>query len=367
LLLVAAFIVVPALMGVGYYTIHPAHSDFMLYYRDARTGWVFGWSHLYDVSDWDAITRQLGIHSTDPNSGSLSLPLLSWLVAPYALLPMPLAFAAWFVTLACAAGVAWWVAAPSIPVGKWVHLAVAVTFLPLVFGLTLGSAVVLAFAAVATSWWLSRRGHPVFSGLVLSLTLIRPQVALLIPICLLIAGASRVFLGYAAGAAMVAIVTLLTIPLASLSGYLNTMTGVAQHPASWQVPSDLTVISVRPLALAVALAIAIAAVALWVSALGRRSEHRETIAIVAGILASLLITPYIHLQDLTMLLLAVWLCLHWLSGRWWPAVLIPVAAVANFEMSIHTLLPALLEATWLALLLIGMRRIGAVAAVHRRA
>jgi hypothetical protein len=121
------------------------------------------------------------------------------------------------------------------------------------------------------------------------------------------------------------------------------MTGVAQQPASWQVPSDLTVISVRPLALAVAL------------------------AIVAGILASLLITPYIHLQDLTMLLLAVWLCLHWLSGRWWPAVLIPVAAVANFEMSIHTLLPALLEATWLALLLIGMRRIGAVAAVHRRA
>ena len=71
--LVAAFILVPALMGIGYYTIHPTHSDFLLYYRDARTGWVFGWSHLYDVGAWDAITRQLGIHSTDPNSGSLSL------------------------------------------------------------------------------------------------------------------------------------------------------------------------------------------------------------------------------------------------------------------------------------------------------
>jgi hypothetical protein len=61
-----------------------------------------------------------------------------------------------------------------------------------------------------------------------------------------------------------------------------------------------------------------------------------------------------------MLLLAAWLCLRWLPARWWPLVLIPVAGVANFDMSVHTVLPAVLEAGWLLLLLsshlLGSRR-----------
>ena len=96
-LLLAVFVVAPTLMGIGYYHLNPAHSDFMLYYRDARVGWVFGWSHLYDLHDFDIITRQLQIHSTDPDAGALDLPLLTWLAAPFALLPMPQAYVAWFV------------------------------------------------------------------------------------------------------------------------------------------------------------------------------------------------------------------------------------------------------------------------------
>lgn len=351
-LLIAIFVGIPFVMGIGYYRVRPWQSDFLLYYRDARVGWVYGWSHLYDLGAWDAITRQLGIHSTDPNSGSLSLPLLSWLVAPYALLPMPLAYGAWLTTLGALAVLAWRLAAPFEALGKWSQLGLLAIFLPFIFGLTLGSAIVIAFAAVAASWWLSRRQRPWLAGLVLMLTLVRPQVALLVPICLLLAGQLRVFFGFVTGGAAVAALTLLTIPFSSLITYAATMRGVASHPKSWEVASDLTVTSLHPAALAMAAVVLVALATMAVALLAKRTTHADTIALTAGLLGSLLVTPYLHAQDLTMLLLAMWLWLGWLPAKRWPLVLIPVAAVANFEMSIHTPLMALLEASWLAILLI---------------
>jgi glycosyl transferase family 87 len=363
--LFAAFVGIPLLMGIGYYRLRPWTSDFLLYYRDARVGWVFGWSHLYDLTGWDEITKQLAIHSTVPNSGSLSLPLLSWLVAPYALLPMPLAYAAWLASLVAIAVGGWWALAPT---GKrWRHLALAAAFLPLVFGLTLGSAVIIALGAVAAGWWLAKNQRPVEAGLVLALLLVRPQVGVLIPVCLLLAGRHRVFFGFLAGAGAVALLTLLTIPLASIAAYLQTMREVAQHPTTWQVASELTVSAVHPAALALALRIAAIVVAGAVSVLGRMAEDAEGIAITAGILVSLLIAPYIHLQDLTMLLAAAWLCVRVVPARWAAVSLIAVAGVANLDMSIQTPLPVLLESIWLGALLVRSLRVKTSATMLRAA
>ena len=352
--LIAAFVVLPALLGIGYYHINVQKSDFLLYYRDARVGWVYGWSQLYNLADFDAITRQLPIHNSDPNAGSLALPLLSWLVAPFALLPPSIGYAAWFVFLTAIAALAWKMAAPVIPFGQWGHLALAALFLPLVFGMTLGSAVVLALAAVAACWWLMQQNRPIIAGLVLSLTLVRPQVAWLIPVCLLLAGFGRVFIGYLAGAAAVAKATVLTIPMASLVAYAHTIGSVGQHPASWQVAAELTVLNLRPWPVALILGIAIAALALTVSVLSRRSQEPDAIAMIAGILGSLLLTPYLHLQDLALLLPALWLGLRWLPSRWWPLAVFPVVAVANFDLSVRTPMPVLLEVVCLLALLMSL-------------
>lgn len=362
--LIAAFVVLPALLGIGYYHINVQKSDFLLYYRDARVGWVYGWSQLYNLADFDAITRQLPIHNSDPNAGSLALPLLSWLVAPFALLPPSIAYAAWFIFLTGVAVLAWKMAAPAVPFGQSSHLAIAAVFLPLVFGMTLGSAVVLVLAAVAACWWLIQHNRPIIAGLVLSVTLVRPQVAWLIPVCLLLAGFGRVFIGYFAGAIAIATGTVLTIPAASLVAYAHTMGSVGQHPASWQVAAELTVVNLRPWPVALMLAIAIACVALTVSVLSRRSQERDAIAMIAGIVGSLLLTPYLHLQDLALWLPALWLGLRWLPSRRWPLALFPVVAVANFDLSVRTSMPVLLEVGCLCALLLsllGAKRRGVVA------
>jgi hypothetical protein len=352
LLLIGAFVVVPAVLGAWVYRPRPYTSDFALYYRDARVGWSYGWSHMYDLTGFNVVTQQLGLHNHDPNVPSLSVPLLTWLVAGYARLPLAFAYAAWLLTLLAAILLAWRLLAPAAPVGKGWHLLLAALFLPLVFGLTLGSAVVLLVAALAVVWWLLQRGQSVAAGLVLCLALVRPQVCLLIPICLLASGRRRQMAAFVAGVAVVALAVLAVVPLSDLQAYLARISAAAQHPTAWEVSSELSLAGIRPVSLAVLAVAAASIMAVGASILARHTPYRDAVALSAGILGSLVIAPYIHIQDLALLLVPVWLWLPMLPSRLWVALVLPVAFAANLEMSFHTILPATLELLGLILLAI---------------
>jgi hypothetical protein len=347
LLAVGFFVLLPALLGAWVYAIAPHNSDFALYYRDARVGWQYGWSHMYDLGGFNAVTRELGIHNSDPDVPSLSVPLLTWLVAPYALLPFPIAYIAWMATILSAAMLTWRLLAPRVPFGPWPHLLLAAVFLPLVWGITEGSGLVIAVLAIAAAWWLLQRDRPLVAGLVLCLALVRPQVWVLIPICLLAAGRRRFFAAVVAGGALLSLLVLLVVPIPELQAYAGRVMGAAQHPRTWQVASELSLASVRPLLLAAPLLVAVAAVAIVASYQARRSPNRDAIAMISGIVGSLLIAPYLHIPDLALLLVAVWLALRLAPSRWWPAVVLPAAFAANLEVSIHSALPAVLEIAWL--------------------
>src|SRR2546430_17169266 len=76
-----------------------------------------------------------------------------------------------------------------------------------------GQPVALVAAAVAVAWWLASHQRPVLAGLALSLIAIKPQLALLVPLCLLVAGHGRMFAAWlSATAVIVAVAPLLLGP-----------------------------------------------------------------------------------------------------------------------------------------------------------
>ena len=74
-----------------------------------------------------------------------------------------------------------------------------------------GQPVALVAAAVAIAWWLAEHRRPVLAGLALSLIAVKPQLALLVPLCLLAAGHYRVFAAWAAATAVMVVVALVLL------------------------------------------------------------------------------------------------------------------------------------------------------------
>ena len=109
-------------------------------------------------------------------------PPLAWLATPFIALPFEAAIFVWTLLVVGAALFAWWVVAPGSRLARLSHLALFLGLFPTAFGLMVGQPVALVAAAVAGSWWLAERNKPVLAGLVMSLTAIKPQVALLIPV-----------------------------------------------------------------------------------------------------------------------------------------------------------------------------------------
>src|SRR5579864_3033150 len=98
------------LLAWARFALHRAfEGDFGLYYAFARIGLHQGFHNLYDLAaqrrEWDAVGPLLWYPAPYP-------PFLAWLVAPFALLPFPLAYAAWNALLAAALVGTWWLLAP---------------------------------------------------------------------------------------------------------------------------------------------------------------------------------------------------------------------------------------------------------------
>ena len=91
--------------------------------------------------------------------------------------------------------------------------------------------------------------------------------------------------------------------------------------------------------------------AIIVSFQARNEKGADAIALSAGIVGSLLLAPYIHIQDLALLLLVVWLFLRSFSFRFWPLVVCALVFAANLEIARTTVVPAGIETLFLLLLL----------------
>lgn len=324
-----AVIVAPA-----YLSQSAVRNDFRLDYSAALVGLDRGYGHLYDLAAQGSEMARRGFNPQP----FISPPPLAWLATPFTALPFSVALVLWTLLLLAALLWTWWALAPGGRLARAAHLALWLGLFPVAFGLLVGQPGALVAAAVAASWWLLRHERPTAAGVVLSLLVLKPQLALLVPLCLLVAGQRRVFTAWLAVSAVIGVAALAVLGPDGVSRYRDAL-AMTQGPA-WDITRRYSISG--PLGPGVAYDVAAAfAVGLALIAAWRGRARTPEVPIAAGIAGSLLFSPYLGFQDLLMLVVAAWLVIR--AGATVAQVVLFVAGYVLLEVALPVLaLPTLM-------------------------
>jgi hypothetical protein len=300
------------------------HNDFTFYYAAARIGVTHGWQSIYDLNlqqaELDAIGSRIRIAEL---ARYISPPPVAWLALPFTLLPYPVAYVVWSALLLAALVGTWYLAAPGAGRLRLIHLVAALAWLPVIYALQLGQPGLFVALGVAGSYALLREHRQFLSGLALGVIVLKPQLGFLLPIALLAGGRFRALAGAAVAIGVLLIGSGLNVGPDGMAAYAERLSFAADVPVNRQLTIALVIGGLG------AARLVQAAIAIWALALvyRLRKQSPEWIYVLA-ILGGLLATPYLHLDDLVMLGLAIWLYLR-IPGRprWsWAFVLALVIA-----------------------------------------
>ena len=310
-LLTGALLTIRAIADAIYVYIpqYRFRNDFRLLYSDALGGLREGYHHIYDFSTQERALDSIGLGLYW--SPFINPPPLVWLATPFTLLPFTVAIVLWTAVIVGAAVLAWYLAAPGTGLTKAAFGLLWLGVVPVSFGLGVGQSVALVAAAVAACWWFAERDRPVAAGLSLSLIVLKPQLALLVPLCLLVSGHARVF-----GAWLVASLFMVLVALALLGrDGLDAYRSVLAIASQWEITRSYAVsglIGTGPqLHVAQAIVLAATLAAAW-----RWRGRSIAVPMAAGITGSLLFAPYLGFQDFAMLVVAGWLVLRERPTPW---------------------------------------------------
>jgi hypothetical protein len=339
-MLIGFDLLVPASTYVSQYAVR---NDFRLAYAAATVGIKSGYNHLYDLAAQKSAIEAMGAgFNAQP---FISPPPLAWLVTPLLVLPFTAALVMWTLLLLAALCWTWYLLAPRQGWGKGAHLALLLGVFPVAFGVMVGQPGPWLAAAVATAWWLIRKDRPVWAGVVLSLIVLKPQLALLVPICLLVSGHARTFGAWLVATLLIGLVALALLGPDGLARYRDVL--AQTQSAAWDITRRYSISG--PLGLGPVLTVTqilVLGAALF-AAWRHRGEGPE-IPMAAGIVGSLLFTPYLGFQDFLMLIVAGWLVVR--NAATYVQVGLLVVGYALLEVALLVLaLPILLaEALLLA-------------------
>jgi len=288
------------------------HNDFTFYYAAARLGLAHGWSHLYDLRLQQEQLDAIGSHITVAQLARyVSPPPLAWLVTPLTALPYQVAYWVWSALLLGALVLAWQLAAPGSGRARVIFLVAAIGWLPIIYGLQLGQPALLVAAGVAACYALLKRGRDVEAGAVLCVLVFKPQLALLVPVVLLVSGRWRAFVSSVVVLAAITAVSLVALGPSGIADYLDRLdyaTTIAENQAQTIAGWIHNLGAARVLQ---------GLIAAWTVGIAFRLRRRGpavtlSIALIGGLAAS----PYVHYDDLAMLGLAILLYLRAARGRW---------------------------------------------------
>jgi Glycosyltransferase family 87 len=325
---------------------YAVRNDLRLAYGAALVGIRDGYGRLYDLGAQKAAVERLGA-GFNPQP-FISPPPLAWLVTPLLALPFPLALVVWTIVLLAALVLTWHLLAPLGRLTRAAHLALLLGLFPVAFGVMVGQPGALLAAVVGTSWWLIRRDRPVLAGLVLSLIILKPQLALLVPICLLASGHARTFGAWLAASVLMGLIVLALLGPDGVARYRDVLTQT-QSPA-WDITRRYAIsgpLGLGPLLNATQIVVVITTLlAAW------RHRHRgPEVPMAAGIVGSLLFTPYLGFQDFLMLVVAGWLLLRAQLNAWQVGLLVAGYALLELVLVVMAVPILLVEAVLLVSLL----------------
>lgn len=338
----------------GIYIHRPGYTDFGGYYLDASVGLHHGWSMLYNLAVEQHEWQALGGIAVLPFYPMIYPPPLAWLATPFALVPLRVGFAIWATLILALFLWIWSVTALGSRLTRWTYLAAALGVFPVAFGLMMGQIVIVSLGAVIAAWWFLGRRQELVAGLVLILIIVKPQVAFLVPIALLVTGYWRTVGVWAAGTALVAILAVLSIGPEGVHVYLSRLHDASTGSSEYLVLTTMTVSGLLGRGLAGLLG-QVAVSALTMVAAYRQRRHGPVAAVVAGLVGSLLVTPYVHMPDLTVLFAAAWLYLRMNPPRL-PRMVLVVGYVAMLPSVLYRGLQgmepgmAILAMVWLILI-----------------
>src|SRR6202162_2031937 len=272
------------------------HNDFTFYYAAARIGLAHGWPSIYDLhlqqAELDTIGSGIKIAEL---ARYISPPPVAWSALPLTPLPYPVAYWIWSALLLIALVLTWRLASPGHGPWRLVHLAAAVGWLPVIYGLQLGQPGLFVALGVAGCYALLCRDRPFWAGVALGALVLKPQLAFLVPAALLVSGRYRAFWGSVVAIGALAALAALVVGPEGISTYQERLAFAAGVP----VNRELTIAALTgniPVARAVQVVLAVWALILVYRLRYRGHEWVFIPALVGGLVAS----PYLHLDDLVM-------------------------------------------------------------------
>jgi Glycosyltransferase family 87 len=291
-------------------------NDLTLAYIGARIGIEHGWSHLYSLS----MQHQMFSHlrpAAPFNDGErfISPPPSALVLVPLTIFGAAATVYAWLVASVVALVAAWWISAPGSGRARILWLIAALAWYPVQYSLSLAQPDLIVLLAAVACWKLAEQDRPYLAGVVLGVSVLKPQLTIALPLVLLAAGRWRIAAAWAVTVGLLALVSLLVIGQQGFNDYRALLTEAA-HVINNRYFTPAYVFGAGPLSYAAqAIFIAIGVAGAYVN---RSSSLARLFAL--GIVTSTLGATYWHLQDYAILVGAVWF--FWRDHapawqRWW--------------------------------------------------
>src|SRR6266581_1869494 len=267
------------------------HNDFTFYFAAAKVGLTHGWGSIYDLALQQAQLDAMGSRITIAQLARyISPPPVAWSALPFTALPYEVSYWVWSALLLAALAAASWLASPPVGRARVIFLAAALGWLPVIYGLQLGQPGLFVALGVAGSYALIKDNRPLWDGVALG---------------------------------VLGVASVLALGADGLNSYFDRLSFAAGVP----VNRELTIAYFAGTGNATRLIqFTLAVWSVGLAALLRRRgiEWMYACALVGG----MLVTPYVHLDDLVMLGLAALLVLRARPPVWaWVYALVGVLAV----------------------------------------